>query len=34
MKQLKNLEVTSCPKITPAGIAAFQKARPDVTLVK
>ena len=34
MRQLKRLEVTACPHLTPAGLAAFAKARPDVTLVR
>jgi|GEM_PF-4151392 len=34
MKQLKRLEVTTCPQLTPAGLDAFAKARPDVTLVR
>jgi hypothetical protein len=34
MNQLKRVEITDCPQLTPAGFAAFQKARPDVTLVR
>ena len=34
MNQLKRLEIANCEKLTPAGFAAFQKARPDVTLAK
>jgi serine/threonine protein kinase len=34
VRKLKRLEVTGCPQITEAAIAAFQKARPDVTVVR
>jgi hypothetical protein len=34
MKPLKRLEICGCPQLTPAGFAAFQKARPDVTLLR
>jgi hypothetical protein len=34
LRSLKRLEVVACPQLTPAGFAAFQKARPDVTLVR
>ena len=34
MKGLKELNVKACPKLTAAGIAAFQKVRPDVKVEK
>lgn len=34
LKTLKMLQLQRCSKITPAGIEAFQKARPDVTVVR
>jgi len=30
VKSLRSVTVRNCPKITAAGLAAFQKARPDV----
>lgn len=34
MKGLKELNVKTCPKLTAAGLAAFQKVRPDVKVEK
>lgn len=31
---IKTLELKSCPIIIPAGVAAFQKARPEVTVAR
>jgi hypothetical protein len=34
LNQNKRLKIRNCPQLTPAGIAAFESARPDVTLVR
>jgi serine/threonine protein kinase len=34
LRKLKRLEITNCPNLTDAAIAAFQKERPDVTVTK
>jgi len=34
LRSLKTLELKSCPNLTDTAIAAFQKARPDVTVVR
>jgi len=34
LRKLKRLEITGCPNLTDTAIAAFQKARPDVTVVR
>jgi hypothetical protein len=33
MPHLQHLRVYSCRQLTSAGMEAFQKARPDVTLI-
>lgn len=34
LRKLKRLEITGCPNLTDAALAAFKKARPDVTVVR
>ncbi len=34
LRDLRNLEIKDCRNLTDAAIAAFQKARPDVTVTR